>query len=266
MILRFKGGFHADVSSFRRRIIKFAVKSRSAMPHIMGIIPGEAVMKVEAMRNAGCAVALIALVGMGCSASNTAKGGAIGAGAGAVIGGIIGHQTGNKTTGAIVGAAVGGTAGAIIGRNMDKQAEELKKVEGAKVERVGEGIQLTLESGILFQTNQAALQNQAKQNIQKIAEVLTKYPDTDIIVAGHTDSDGAEDYNQKLSERRAQAVSDYLKSLGVAGTRLQMVGYGETQPVAANDTASGKQANRRVEIAVMANEKMKQAAKEGKAL
>ncbi len=230
------------------------------------MIPGEAEMRLGTVKSAGCAVTVIALVVIGCSASNTMKGGAIGAGAGAVIGGIIGHQTGNKTTGAIIGAAVGGTAGAIIGRNMDKQAEELKKVEGAKVERIGEGIQLTMESGILFQTNQSALQTQARQNIQKIAEVLMKYPDTDIIVAGHTDSDGAEDYNQKLSEKRAQAVVDYLKTLGVNGTRLQMVGYGETQPVAPNDTAAGKQANRRVEIAVMANEKMKQAAKEGKAL
>lgn len=200
----------------------------------------------------------------GCAASNKVKGGAIGAGVGGAIGAIIGHQTGNKTTGAIIGAAVGGTAGVLIGRNMDKQAEELKKVEGAKVERVGEGIQLTMESGILFQTNQAALQAQARQNIQKIAEVLKKYPDTDIIVTGHTDSDGAKDYNQKLSERRAQSVADYLKSIGVSGSRMKTVGYGETQPVASNDTASGKQANRRVEVAIMANENMKKAAQEGK--
>jgi outer membrane protein OmpA-like peptidoglycan-associated protein len=218
-------------------------------------------------RKLGLAVALFASVMIllpGCAANNKVKGGAIGAGAGGVIGAIIGNQTGNKTTGAIIGAAVGGTAGVLIGRNMDKQAEELKKVQGAKVERVGEGIQLTMESGILFQTNQAALQTQARQNIQKIADVLKKYPDTDIIVAGHTDSDGTEEYNQKLSERRAQAVTDYLKGLGVSGTRLKTVGYGETQPVADNGTAEGKAANRRVEIAVMANEKMKQAAEAGK--
>ncbi|MDP2982950.1 MAG: OmpA family protein [Candidatus Latescibacter sp.] len=215
----------------------------------------------------GLAIALFASVMImlpGCAASNKVKGGAIGAGVGGAIGAIIGHQTGNKTTGAIIGAAVGGTAGVLIGRNMDKQAEELKKVEGAKVERVGEGIQLTMESGILFQTNQATLQAQARQNIQKIAEVLKKYPETDIVVAGHTDSDGAEDYNQKLSERRAQSVTDYLKNLGVSDARLKMVGYGETQPVASNDTAAGKQANRRVEVAIMANENMKKAAQEGK--
>ncbi|MFA6473053.1 MAG: OmpA family protein [Candidatus Latescibacterota bacterium] len=209
-------------------------------------------------------VASVIIMLPGCAANNKVKGGAIGAGLGGAIGAIIGHQTGNKTTGAIIGAAVGGTAGVLIGRNMDKQAEELKKVEGAKVERVGEGIQLTMESGILFQTNQSALQSQAKQNIQQIADVLKKYPDTDIIIAGHTDSDGAEDYNQKLSERRAQSVADYLKNLGVSNMRLQTIGYGETQPVAENSTADGKQANRRVEIAVMANEAMKKAAEEGK--
>jgi len=200
----------------------------------------------------------------GCAANNTAKGGAIGAGAGGLLGAIIGHQTGNKTGGALIGAAIGGTAGALIGRNMDKQAAELKKVEGAKVERVGEGIQLTMEAGILFQTNQSALQPQAKQSIQKMAEVLKNNPDTDIVIAGHTDSDGAEDYNQKLSERRAQSVSDYLKTLGVSGSRLQTVGYGETQPVASNDTAVGKAANRRVEVSIMANENMKKAAQDGK--
>ncbi|MCX5908679.1 MAG: OmpA family protein [Deltaproteobacteria bacterium] len=211
------------------------------------------------------AVSLVAtLLFMGCGASNTLKGGAIGTGVGGAIGAIIGHQTGNKTTGAIIGAAVGGTAGAIIGRNMDKQAEELKKVDGAKVERVGEGIQLTMESGILFQTNQAALQTQARENIKKIAEVLKNYPDTDILVTGHTDSDGAEEYNQKLSERRAQAVADYLKNMGVSDARLKIVGYGETQPVADNSTSAGKQANRRVEVAITANENMKKAAQEGK--
>ncbi|MHB9030255.1 MAG: OmpA family protein [Candidatus Latescibacterota bacterium] len=206
----------------------------------------------------------VALILGGCSASRTAKGGAIGAGAGGAVGAIIGKQTGNTAAGAIIGAAVGGTAGALIGRNMDKQAEELKKVEGAKVERVGEGIQLTMESGILFQTNQSALQAQARQNIQKMAEVLKDYPDTDIIIAGHTDSDGTDQYNQGLSERRAQSVADYLKTLGVAGARLKTAGYGESQPVQANDSAAGKQANRRVEVAIMANEKMKEDAKAGK--
>jgi len=199
----------------------------------------------------------------GCSASRAIKGTAIGAGAGGVIGAIIGKQTGNTATGAIVGAAVGGTAGGLIGRHMDKQAEELKAVEGAKVERVGEGIQVTMESGILFQTNQAALQAQAQQNIQKMAAVFNKYPDTNLLIAGHTDSDGTEQYNQTLSENRAKSVSNYLVSLGVSSSRMSIVGFGETQPVQPNETAEGKQANRRVEIAIMANEKMVKAAEDG---
>jgi outer membrane protein OmpA-like peptidoglycan-associated protein len=205
-----------------------------------------------------------ALILGGCGASRTVKGGAVGAGAGGAIGAVIGKQTGNTAAGAIIGAAVGGTAGAMIGRHMDKQAEELKKVEGAKVERVGEGIQLTMESGILFATNQATLQAQARQNIQKMAEILKNDPNTDILIAGHTDSDGTDAYNQGLSERRAKAVADYLKNLGVAGARLQTIGYGESQPVQANDTAAGKQANRRVEVAITANEQMKADAEAGK--
>lgn len=220
-------------------------------------------MKTQRFGLALAFIASIIILLPGCGANNKMKGGAIGAGIGSIFGAIIGHQSGNKKTGAIVGAAVGGTAGVLIGRNMDKQAEELKKVEGAKVERIGEGIQLTMESGILFHTNQATLQTMARQNIQKIAEVLTNYPDTDILVVGHTDSDGAEDYNHKLSEQRAQSVVDYLKSLGVSDSRLKMMGYGETQPVASNDTVEGKQANRRVEVAITANEQMKQAAAEG---
>lgn len=220
-------------------------------------------MKTQRFGLALAFIASIIILLPGCGANNKMKGGAIGAGIGGIFGAIIGHQSGNKTTGAIVGAAVGGTAGVLIGRNMDKQAEELKKVEGAKVERIGEGIQLTMESGILFHTNQATLQTMARQNIQKIAEVLMNYPDTDILVVGHTDSDGAEDYNHKLSEQRAQSVVDYLKSLGVSDSRLKMMGYGETQPVASNDTVEGKQANRRVEVAITANEQMKQAAAEG---
>lgn len=202
---------------------------------------------------------------IGCAASNTTKGGAIGAGTGGVIGGIIGKQTGNTAVGAIIGAAIGGSAGALIGHKMDKQAAEMKqKVEDANVERVGEGIKITFASGILFKTGSADLQAEAKQNVQKLAEILKEYPDTNILIEGHTDSDGTDAFNQKLSERRAQAVATYAQSIGVSSSRFQTVGYGESQPVGSNDTAEGKQANRRVEIAVMANDKMKQAAQAGK--
>jgi outer membrane protein OmpA-like peptidoglycan-associated protein len=200
----------------------------------------------------------------GCSASDTVKGGAIGAAAGGVIGGLIGKRAGNTAVGAIIGAAIGGTAGALIGRYMDKQAEEIQKdIQGAKVERVGEGIKITFDSGILFAVNSSNLTDQAKENVQKLATILNKYPDTNILVEGHTDSTGTEAYNQKLSERRASSVTDYTSGLGVAAARFKAMGYGESQPVASNSTAEGRRQNRRVEIAIFANDKLKSAAEKG---
>lgn len=205
-----------------------------------------------------------ALLFMGCGASKTVKGGAIGAGAGAVLGGLIGHAAGNTAVGAIIGAAVGGTAGALIGHQMDKQAEEIKNdIAGAKVERVGEGIKITFDSGILFKTNSSDLQPVAQDNIRKLAVILNKYPDTNILVEGHTDSTGTSEYNQKLSERRAESVASFAKGQGVVGNRFTTAGYGETQPVASNSTPEGRQMNRRVEIAIFANDKLKEAAEEG---
>lgn len=197
----------------------------------------------------------------GCSASDTVKGGAIGVAAGGVLGAIIGKQAGNTALGAIIGAAVGGTAGALIGHYMDKQAEEMQKdIEGAKVERVGEGIKITFDSGILFAVNSSELTEQAKGNIQKLSTILNKYPDTNILIEGHTDSVGTAEYNQKLSEHRATSVSYFAMSRGVLGTRFSTVGYGEAQPVASNATADGRRQNRRVEIAIFANDKLKDAA------
>lgn len=200
----------------------------------------------------------------GCGASNTLKGGAIGTGAGAIIGGLIGKAAGSTATGAIIGGVVGGTAGALIGHNMDKQAEELKKIEDAKVQRVGEGINITFDSGILFAVNSSALQPKAKESVRKLADVLKKYPDTNVIVEGNTDNTGSADFNQKLSEKRAKAVADYAISLGVADFRLTTLGKGENNPVASNDTAEGRTKNRRVEIGIVANEKMKNDAAAGK--
>lgn len=200
----------------------------------------------------------------GCGASNTVKGGGIGAAAGGVIGGVIGSKTGSTAVGAIIGAAVGGAAGALIGNYMDRQAEEMKKdLEGARVERVGEGIKITFPSGILFATNKYDLQSSARDNVDKLAKILKKYADTNILIEGHTDSDGTDAYNQTLSEKRASTVSTYVKELGVAGSRITTKGYGESQPVASNDTPEGKQANRRVEIAIFANDKLKKAAEKG---
>ncbi len=190
------------------------------------------------------------------------KGAAIGAGAGAVVGGVIGHEAGNTAVGAILGAVIGGAAGAYIGNQMDKQAEEMKKdLEGARIERIGEGIKITFASGILFDVNSSQLRPVAQTDLAKLATILNKYPDTDVLIEGHTDSTGSEEYNMELSIRRANSVGGYLTTQQVFGNRLKMMGYGENQPIQPNSTADGRQANRRVEIAVYANDKLKAAAK-----
>ncbi len=199
-----------------------------------------------------------------CSASNAVKGGAIGGVSGGVVGGVVGNELGNTALGAIIGAAVGGTAGVLIGSYMDKQAEEMQNdIAGAKIERVGEGIKITFDSGILFATNSSILQTESKININKLAVILKKYPDTNILVTGHTDFDGTLQYNQTLSEQRAKSVSDYAKEQAINISRLSVIGLGETEPVASNETDVGKRLNRRVEIAIFANEDLKDAAEKG---
>jgi len=203
----------------------------------------------------------------GCASLNNAEiYGGTGAALGAGVGAIVGNQFGNHSViGALVGAAVGGTAGALIGANMDKQAAELKNdLKGAKVERVGEGIKITFDSGILFASNSSEVQSEGVSNVQRLAVTLNKYKDTNVLVEGHTDSTGKEEHNQALSDRRADAVGNILINQKVSNTRISSKGYGSTQPVASNDTAEGRQQNRRVEIAIFANEKMKKAAENGK--
>ncbi len=218
------------------------------------------------MRKAIAIVLLGVLVlgGFGCAGmSKTDKGVAIGAGSGAVIGGAIGAAAGNTAMGAILGAVIGGAAGGIIGNYMDDQAEEMERdLEGAKIERVGEGIKITFDSGLLFDVDSADLRPEAKENLSDLAVILAKYEDTDVLLEGHTDSDGTEDYNMRLSERRARAVQTYLVSQSVRAARTTVMWYGETQPIEDNETTEGKQQNRRVEVAVMANEQLKEAAEE----
>jgi outer membrane protein OmpA-like peptidoglycan-associated protein len=197
----------------------------------------------------------------GCSASRTQKGGAIGAAAGGVAGAVIGKQAGNTILGAIIGAAVGGAAGAYIGHYMDKQAAEIEQdLQGATVERVGEGIKITFNSGLLFDVNKATLRDASKAELAKLAQILNKYPDTNILVEGHTDNTGSEEYNLELSRQRAQSVENYLAGLNVNPTRFTIMGYGESQPIATNETAEGRQQNRRVDLAIMANDKLKKQA------
>src|SRR5687768_16762720 len=192
-------------------------------------------------------IAAMLATGAGCATWNrTTKGAVVGAAGGAVAGGLIGKAAGSTAKGAIIGAAVGGAAGAVIGARMDKQAAELEKeVEGAKVERVGEGILVTFDSGILFDYDSAVVKPAARDNLQNFAESLTKYPDTKVMLVGHTDADGTDSYNQGLSERRARAAADYLTTQGVPRARIEATGRGEAEPVASNDTASGKAQNRR---------------------
>ncbi len=199
--------------------------------------------------------------------SKALKGGIIGGLGGAAGGALLGRVIGGKSgtaKGAILGAVVGGGAGALIGRKMDKQAAELRRdLEGATVERVGEGIKITFASGILFATNSATLTSDAAGNIAQLATTLKKYADTSVVVEGHTDSSGSNAINQPLSQRRAQAVANTITGEGVEAARITSTGYGSTQPVGDNATAAGKAANRRVEVAIFANEKMQKAAKKG---
>lgn len=201
----------------------------------------------------------------GCkSLNNMQKGGMIGAGAGALLGAGVGKLAKNTAAGAIIGAAVGGTAGVLIGRYMDKQAMDLnKELKNAKVERIGEGIKITFDSGILFKIGSSDLSAQAISNIDQLAGVLNKYKDTNILIEGHTDSTGSHDFNMGLSERRAGSVAAYLFNKNVANDRVITKGYGPDQPVVDNSTEANRSLNRRVEVAIYANNKLKSAAENG---
>jgi len=207
---------------------------------------------------AAIAAALILLAGAGCSSMNKSQQGAvIGAGAGGVVGAVIGHAAGSTATGAIIGAAVGGAAGAIIGHQMDKQAEELQQnIPGAVVQRVGEGITVTFASGLLFDFDSDAVRGEASHNLNTLAESLEKYDNSDLLIVGHTDDVGTEGYNQGLSERRADAAADYLRSRGVRRS-IRTVGRGEDEPIASNASEDGRSKNRRVEVAIYASEEFR---------
>jgi outer membrane protein OmpA-like peptidoglycan-associated protein len=204
------------------------------------------------------ALAALAAISACASLSQKEKGAIIGAASGAAVGGVVGNANGSTAKGAIIGAAVGGAAGAVIGHQMDQQAKEIKQqIPGAVVERVGEGLQVTFESGLLFPYDSDVLTPAAQQNLATLASSLDKYPNTDIVIVGHTDSNGSDSYNMTLSERRAAAAVNYLVSRGVSRARLRSAGRGETEPVASNDTDAGRQQNRRVEVAIFANETLK---------
>jgi outer membrane protein OmpA-like peptidoglycan-associated protein len=215
---------------------------------------------------ASISIALALILSLGsCDAiknsNKTQRGAGIGVAAGAIVGGLIG----GNIQGALIGAAIGGAAGGVIGHQMDKQANKISEaVPGAEVKRVGEGIHVVFDdkSGVNFAFDSSELTADAKKNLDAVAEIFTEFPDTRLMIEGYTDSVGNDDYNLKLSERRAKAVAKYLKSHGVANSRFESIkGYGEANPRFPNDTKENQAKNRRVEIGIAANEHMIEDAK-----
>jgi outer membrane protein OmpA-like peptidoglycan-associated protein len=214
------------------------------------------------VRNFLFLIMLAGLLVSGCKSMNkTQKGAIIGAAGGAAVGAGVGKAAHNTALGAILGAAVGGVTGGIIGKQMDKQATEIAQIPGAQVKRVGEGINVTFESGVLFNVDQATISPEAQTKIKNLAEVFTKYPDSYILIEGHTDASGSAEHNMQLSERRAKAVAEYLEAQNVSASRVKTAWYGETQPKFPNDTEANKAQNRRVEFAIYANEALIEKAK-----
>lgn len=213
---------------------------------------------------------MIASLSLGCNAvknaNNTQKGAVIGASGGAVVGGVIGNNVGkggNTVLGAIIGGVVGGAAGGYIGNRMDRQAERIEEeIPGAEVTRVGEGINVTFNegAGVYFDTNKSNIKGTSVETLNKLAGIFKEYPKTEILVEGHTDSAGSDEYNLGLSKLRAESVTNYLISQGINSSRFTTKWYGEAQPVADNATAEGKTKNRRVELGIVASEELKQEA------
>ena len=222
-------------------------------------------------------IATIALLASGCKTvqktNKTQRGAAIGTTGGAIIGGIIGNNVGKKgntVLGAVIGGVIGGVAGGIIGNKMDRQAEKIKtEIPGAEVERVGEGIVVTFPDknpdgsnmGVYFEFNKATITANSKLALDKLVKIFNEYPETNILVEGHTDDVGTDTYNLSLSQKRAEAVGSYLKVNGIAPSRLSIKWYGETQPKVENTSDANRAENRRVEFGITANDKMKDDAK-----
>lgn len=209
-------------------------------------------------------IAAASFVISGCSQmTQTQKGTVIGSAAGGTLGAIIGKKAGNTAVGAIIGGAIGGTAGAFIGRKMDRQAEEIQQnVPGAEVIKTGEGLIVKFTDGILFDFNKSDLKSAGISNVASLAATMKNNPETNIMVIGHTDNVGSDSYNLSLSERRAQSVKSLAVANGVSASRITISGKGKAEPIADNSTEDGRAQNRRVEIVIVANEQLKNEARQ----
>lgn len=225
-------------------------------------------MKIKMLNKKSIAALALsaALVLTGCGLSNTAKGTGIGAGAGALIGAGVGRVLGNTAIGAAIGGVVGGTAGALIGKKMDKQKKELEEqVKNAKIESVNDGqaIRVTFDSGILFATNSSTLTTTSQTSLRNFAANLKVNDQTDLLIIGHTDNTGSDRINDPLSLNRASSVRTFLAGQGVSSDRMRVEGKGSREPVADNSTAAGRKENRRVEVYILPNKAMVEAAQNG---
>jgi outer membrane protein OmpA-like peptidoglycan-associated protein len=221
-----------------------------------------ALMRSQSFRTAVTAVLLVATLGCASMGDKQKKGTVAGAAGGAGVGAIIGHNTGSTARGALIGAIVGGAAGTLIGRRMDTQAEKLdQELEAAEVSRVGEGIAVTFDSGILFAHDSSELTSEARSNLRKLADSLQAEDRTSVMIVGHTDSTGSDSYNRDLSDRRSDSAQEYLRSQGIASSRLESHGRGESEPIASNASDDGRRKNRRVEVAIYANRDWRDEAK-----
>jgi len=202
------------------------------------------------------------------NANNKQKGAVIGAAGGAILGAIIGNNTGKKGSGgelgAVIGGVVGGAAGVLIGSKMDKQAQKIEEeIPGAKVERIDDAIVITFDenSGVYFDTNKYNINSDSGTLLDKLSSILVEYPDTNVLVVGHTDSTGSNEYNFELSKNRANAVTNFFSVKGLGAERFTTKWFGEDQPIADNNTIEGRAKNRRVNLAIVLNEKMVNEAK-----
>ena len=198
------------------------------------------------------------------NANNQQKGSVIGAAGGAILGAVIGNNVGTKgdggALGAVIGGVVGGAAGNIIGNKMDKQAQRIEEeIPGAEVKRIDDGIIVNFDenSGVYFATDKYNINAKSEATLKGLSKVMQEYPETNILVVGHTDNVGSADYNMTLSKNRAQAVTNYLTSIGLAAGRFTTQWYGEEQPKYDNNTAEGRSKNRRVVLAIVPNQQMK---------